>query len=76
MHDDDRPTSTPEQDGWVALTAAVRHALAGRVGDIGAMTPAEMLDFTEAVNSAWWQEFRSQTWDRRVELEHARVTAE
>lgn len=72
---DDRVT-TADQDAWVDLASRVRAKLGEMVNDIPAMKPEEASKFVEACNDAYWFGVRCAMYDKRVDLELARVTAD
>lgn len=75
-HDDDEPTTSPDQDAWVELATRLRAELAKRVPEVGAMKVDEVAQFVAAVRDAYWLHLLTACWDKKVELELARISAE
>lgn len=65
MHDNDAPVSSPEQDAWKEMAAAIRVQLEKRIPDLAAMNPDEISDFMEAVSSAQELELYAPSYDAR-----------
>lgn len=63
------------QDDWTNIAQLVRLEITKRIPDIGAMKPDEIEKFADAMRSIYWLEEMAHTFDKRVELELAKVTA-
>lgn len=72
---DDKLTSA-DQDAWVALAETVRVKLAELTQFIPIMKPDEVKQFMDSLSDAFWFHRRALTWDKWLELENARVTAD
>jgi len=76
MHDDDQPMASTDQDSWVQLAMQMRDELAKRIPEIGGMEPGEIGQFIDAIRDTYWLHLTAATWDKKLELELARTTAE
>jgi hypothetical protein len=72
---DDRVTSA-DQDAWVSLAEQVRAKLAESVPLVPAMKPDEAKTFVEALQAAYWLHMNTTLFDKKAELELARVSPE
>ena len=73
---DDDPDTTADQDQWMDLARAVRAGLMKQAALLSAMTPEEIKAFIEACRDALFLEVNASSFDKRVELEQNRVTAD
>lgn len=54
----------------------MRDELAKRIPEIGGMAPGEIGQFIDAIRDTYWLHLTAATWDKKLELELARTTAE
>lgn len=66
--------TTADQDAWVALNEAALTELAKLIPLMSAMKVDELKSFIDTLQAAQWSHFQAATWDKRMELEQARVT--
>ncbi len=66
---------TADQDAWLEIARGIREGIRQRSAYIPAMTPDEIKALVEAAADAYWLTVNAATLDKRVELEHSRITA-
>ncbi len=66
---------TADQDAWQDIARGVREGIRQKGTMIPAMTPAELKDFMEAAGGAYWLSVNAASFDKKVELEQARIVA-
>lgn len=73
---EDSPETTAQQDSWAELAEVVRDQLRKRAELIPAMETEEVEMFVNACREALFMEINAMTFDKRVELERNRISAE
>ena len=76
MISDDEPVTSADQDAWVSLATAVRAELAKMVPRIPAMTPEEINDLIAAIDGARCSHVNALLFDKLIELESAKTSAD
>lgn len=75
MSDSD-PVSSADQDAWVSLPPAARVELAKQIPLMGAMKVEELKTFMDAIHAGMFSHFQAMTFDKQVELELRKITAD
>jgi hypothetical protein len=73
---EDNPATTADQDAWVAIAEQVRTRLAESIPLIPTMKVEEQKQFVETLRDAYWLHQCAVQFDKKVELELARVSPE
>jgi hypothetical protein len=66
--------SSAAQDQWVEISVAVRNGLMKVAERSASLTPNELNELTEAIDTAMWNETKAASFDQAVE--ERRVTLE
>lgn len=72
---DNQDIASADQDAWVSLAQGLREGLRKCIAEMGALNPEEVKNLIEASQAAFWLHHNAATWDKRIELELARITA-